>query len=91
MKDIDLAAAPTRTEDMLQLAEHDQLVVRTPAGKVFLITEVNGGEEADEAFEQEVALTRANKALRQVLAERSREPGRYSLDEVREKLGLTKS
>jgi hypothetical protein len=91
MKDIDLAAAPSRTEDILQLAEHEHLVVRTPAGKVFLITEVGDGDHADQEFAEEVALTRVNKALRQLLAERSREPGKYSLDEVREKLGLTKA
>ncbi|HPM81991.1 MAG TPA: hypothetical protein PLF81_14895 [Candidatus Anammoximicrobium sp.] len=33
-------------------------------------------------------MTRSNKALRELLAERSREPGRYSLEQVREKLGL---
>jgi hypothetical protein len=68
MKDMELAAAPKRTEDILQLAENDNLIVRTPTGKVFLITEVEDGDDADREFEEEVALTRANKALRQLLA-----------------------
>ncbi len=88
MKTINLTAAPPRTEDMLQLAEGDSLVVRTPKGKTFLIAEMEHGDEAEDDFAQEVALTRGNKALRELLAERSREPGRYSLEEVREKLGL---
>ena len=45
-------------------------------------------DEAEDDFAQEVALTRGNKALRELLAERSREPGRYTLDQVREKFGL---
>ena len=90
MKTINLIAAPPRTEDMLQLAEGDSLVVRTPKGKTFLIAEMEHGDEAKDDFGQEVALTRGNKALRELLAERSREPGRYSLEEVREKLGLRK-
>ena len=39
-------------------------------------------------FAEEVALSRGNRALRELLAERSREPGRYTLEQVREKLGL---
>lgn len=88
MKTILLTAAPSRTEDILQLAESDNLVVRTPNGKAFLIAEMEGGDAAEDDFAQEVALTRGNRALRELLAERSREPGRYTMDEVRQKLGL---
>ena len=88
MKTINLTAAPPRTEDILQLAEGDSLVVRTPNGKTFLIAEMDRGEEPEEDFAQEVALARGNKALRELLAERSREPGQYTLEQVREKLGL---
>lgn len=88
MKTIELTAAPPRTEDVLQLAESDSLVVRTPNGKAFLIAEMDRSDEPDDDFAQEVAWTRSNRALRELLAERSREPGRYSLEQVREKLGL---
>lgn len=87
MKTIDLATDQTSIEDIFQLAEHQHLFVRTPDGKVFLVTEVED-EEADDDFADEVALTRQNAALRQLLAERSKEPGKYTLDEVRQKLGL---
>jgi hypothetical protein len=90
MKTINLMAAPPRTEDILQLAEHDSLVVRTPDGKTFLIAEMDHGDEADDDFGQEVALIRGNKALRELLAERSLEAGRHTLEQVREKLGLGK-
>ena len=88
MKTIELTAAPPRTEDVLQLAEGDGLVVRTPNGKAFLIAEMDRGDEAEDDFAEEVALARGNKALRELLADRSRESGRYSLEQVREKLGL---
>ena len=88
MKTFDLTTAPPRTEDILQLAERDMLVVRTPNGKAFLIAEVDHGDDADDDFAQEVALARGNRALRELLAERSREPGRYTLEQVRENLGL---
>ena len=88
MKTIDLTVAPPRTEDILQLAEGDSLVVRTPKGKTFLIAEVDQADAENDDFAHEVALTRGNKALRELLAERSQEPGRYTLEQVREKLGL---
>ena len=88
MKTIELTAAPARTEDMLQLAEGDSLVVRTPKGKTFLIAEMEHGDEAEDDFGQELALTRGTQTLRKLLAERSREPGRYTREQVREELGL---
>ena len=87
MKTIDLATDQRSIEDIFQLAEHHRLFVRTPDGKVFLVTEVEA-EDADDDFADEVALTRQNAALRELLAERSKEPGRYTLDQVRQKLGL---
>jgi hypothetical protein len=87
MKTIDLATDQTSIADIFQLAEHQHLFVRTPDGKVFLVTEVEDEEVADD-FADEVALTRQNAALRELLTERSKEPGKYTLDEVRQKLGL---
>ena len=87
MKTIDLAPDQTSIEHIFQLAEHQQLFVRTPDGKVFLVTEVEDEDAADD-FTDEIALTRQNAALRELLAERSKEPSKYTLDEVRQKLGL---
>lgn len=44
MKTIDLTAAPARTEDMLQSAERDRLVVHTPDAKAFLIAELDDAD-----------------------------------------------
>jgi hypothetical protein len=87
MNTIDLAVESRSVEEILQLAEQGPLVVRTAQGKAFAIAEVAQGEEDDD-FAHEVALTRQNKALRALLSERSKEPGKYTIDQVREKLGL---
>jgi hypothetical protein len=87
MMTIDLATDHTSIEDIFQLAEHQRLFVRTPDGKIFLVTEVEA-EEADDDFANEIALTRQNAALRELLAERSKEPGTHTLEQVRQKLGL---
>lgn len=90
MRTIDLSTQRATIEDVLHLAESDNLVVRTADGKVFAIAEVSDYEQDDD-FSQEVALARQNKALRALLLERSREPGKHSLDQVRKKLGLSGS
>lgn len=87
MTTVDLATENPSVEDILRMAESGVLVVRTSQGKAFSISEVTEGGEDDD-FSDEVALTRQNAALRALLAERSKEPGKYTLDEVRERLGL---
>lgn len=87
MKTIDLATNQASIEDIFQLAEHQNLFVRTPDGKVFIVAEVDPDDTEDD-FAHEVALTRQNTALRELLAERSKESGTYTLDQVRQKLGL---
>ncbi len=86
MKTIDLATEQASIDEIWHLAEGGPLVVRTAEGKVFAVAELTEGEGGDE-FSQEIALTRHNAALRSLLAERSKEPGKYSIDEVRDRLG----
>lgn len=90
MKTIDLSTKHISIEEVLDLAQQTQLLVRTPAGKIFVVAEVDPDEDDDD-FAQEVAFTRQNKALMALLRERSQEPGRYTLAQVREKLGLASS
>jgi hypothetical protein len=87
MKTIDLSIKHISIEEVLDLAQDTQLLVRTPAGKIFVVAEVDPDED-DHDFAQEIAFTRQNKALMTLLRERSQEPGRYTLAQVREKLGL---
>ncbi len=88
MKTIDLTTNPADMTELFQLAQEQQVFVRTPEGKVFVITEVMPGDIEDD-FAIEIALTRRNKALMALLAERSKEPGRYTSAQVRARLGLT--
>jgi len=74
-------------QKVFRLAECHDLLVRTADGKLFIVAEIDDAV-TDEDFADEVARTRENPALRELLASRSQEPGAYSLEQVREKLGL---
>jgi hypothetical protein len=87
MKTVDLTAKPASIEEILRLAEQQNLLVRTAEGRVFVVAEVDRGE-ADDDFAQEVAVGRHNQALRQLLNERSAEPGTQTISQVRERFGL---
>lgn len=87
MKTIDLASATATVDELLHLAEDQNLLVRTADGKVFIVAEVEAAEGNDE-FAKEVALTKNHAAVTQLLAERSGEPGTLSLDQVRQRLSL---
>ncbi len=91
MKTVDLLATPPTAEELLDLASEDSVLIRMPNGKAFLITEVDENREDIADFADEVARTRRNKALMALLAERSKEPGKYTLDQVRERLGLNRA
>lgn len=84
MKSVDLAAHQVGIDEILRLAEGQNLLVHTGAGKMFVVAEVSPDDTNDD-FAHEVALTRQNPALRQLLRERSAKPGKYSLAQVREK------
>jgi hypothetical protein len=79
MKAIDLATAAPTLAEVLDLAGQENLILRTPEGREFVLAEIDD-------FAVEVALVRQNDALMQLLAERAREPGKYTLSEVRERL-----
>jgi hypothetical protein len=78
MKSVDLATGHPSIDEILRLAERQNLLVHTGEGKVFLVAEV-GAEDTDDDFAHEVALTRQNQAVRQLLRERSAEAGKYSI------------
>lgn len=86
MKTIDLASDQPSREELFRLAEEENLLVCTTDGKLFIVAEV-GDVEADD-FADEIARTQSNSELRQLLSERSQEPGVLSMDEVRQRLGL---
>ena len=79
MKAIDLSSAAPTLAELLQLAGDENVILRTPEGREFVLAEIDD-------FAHEVALTRDNEALMQLLRERSSERARYSLNQVREQL-----
>ncbi len=89
MKTIELTTVAQPVEDLLDLAGVDGVLLRLPNGKVFLLTSVMDVAAEDDDFADEVARTRQNAALMQLLRERSYEQRRYSAQQVRERLGLS--
>lgn len=90
MRTIELTTITPPVEDLLDLAATEEVLLRLPNGKVFLLTSVTDGDESEDDFADEVARTRQNAALMQLLRERSQEQTRYSAQQVRERLGLDK-
>ena len=80
MKSIDLSTSSPTLAEVLELAASGEVVVRTPEGRAFAVVELDD-------FADEVAAARQNPELMRLLAERSKEPGRHTLDEVRAQLG----
>jgi len=79
MRDIDLSTAAPTLAEVLELAGQEAVILRTREGKEFVLAEIDD-------FAEEVALVRQNDALMQFLAERSKEPGKYTLSQVRDRL-----
>lgn len=90
MRTIELTTIAQPVADLLNLADAEEVLLRLPNGKVFLLTSVMDTAEDEDDFADEVARTRHNAALMQLLRERSQEQTRYSAQQVRERLGLDK-
>jgi hypothetical protein len=80
--------AESAVAELLELAELEEIVLRLPNGKVFLLMALADDEAATDDFAYEIARTRQNAALMHMLRERSDEETRYSAQQVRERLGL---
>ncbi|MFL5803154.1 MAG: hypothetical protein ACJ8CR_15630 [Roseiflexaceae bacterium] len=90
MRTIELTTIAQPVEDLLNLADAEGALLRLPNGTVFLLTSVTDAATEDDDFADEVARTRQNAALMQLLRERPQEQTRYSAQQVRERLGLHK-
>ena len=79
MKAIDLStSSPTLTE-VLKLAGEDNVILRTPEGRQYLLAEIDD-------FAEEVAKVGQNESLLQLLSQRSQETTQFTLSQVREQL-----
>ena len=79
MKAIDLTTLAATLGEVLDLAGRENVIVRTPEGREFVVAEIDD-------FAQEVAATGANAGLARLLAERSGEPATVSLVEAKRRL-----
>ena len=81
MKTIDLATQTPTVQELLELADQDNLLLKTPDGREFVLAET-------EDLSREVEQVQRNTELMQFLAQRSQELQTYSLSQIRQKLGL---
>jgi hypothetical protein len=81
MKTIDVGAGMPSVEELLNLADAENVILRTRDGREFVLAELDD-------FDREIALTRQNDELMRLLQERSAEPGRYSTDDIKKEFGL---
>jgi hypothetical protein len=79
MKAINLAIDSLTLKEILDLASEDNVILRTPEGRQFVLAEIDD-------FAEEVALVGQNEALMQLLQQRSKETTRFTLSQVREQL-----
>jgi hypothetical protein len=82
LKIVELTAIEPALAELLDLASEDTLILKTSEGREFVLAEVDD-------FDTEIALVCQNEELMALLAERSREKKTYTLQQVREQLGLT--
>jgi hypothetical protein len=79
MTTIDLTQEQPSVNDLLRIAAADPIRIRSQGGEEFIL-------ESADAFDREVAdLSRSDRFM-SFLAERAREPGRTTLEEVERKL-----
>lgn len=81
MKTIEVRGKIPSVNDILKLASEENIILTLPDGHEFLLAEIDN-------FDREIELTRENQELMKFLDERSKNPRVFSLDEVREQLGL---
>ncbi|MEC4819715.1 MAG: hypothetical protein SAK29_41570 [Scytonema sp. PMC 1069.18] len=79
MRTIDISTTNPNLTEILSLASEETIIIRTPEGREFVISEVDD-------FIHEVALTEQNQELMEFLAQRSKETKRHSLSKVRDML-----
>ncbi|MFH0341599.1 MAG: hypothetical protein ACHBNF_05580 [Chromatiales bacterium] len=76
-----LSEAAPSLEELLELAEQESLLLKTPDGREYILSEVDD-------LSQEIEQIRDNPELMEFLAHRSREKERFRLEQVKQELGL---
>jgi hypothetical protein len=81
LKIVELTTIAPALAELLDLASEDTLILKTAEGREFVLAEVDD-------LDTEIAQIRQNEELMALLAEPSREKKTYTLQQVREQLGL---
>ena len=81
MKTVTISARSRSIRGLLAQASQDNLILRAPDGREFILAEIDD-------FDREVELSRQNKALMKLLEKRSKPRKRVSLAEARRQLEL---
>jgi len=82
MKTLDLRQNPISLEELLQVASNETVLILSDDGNEYIL-------EAANAFEQEVVELAKSQRFMAFLAERSKEAGKTSLDEIERRLKQT--
>jgi hypothetical protein len=80
MKTVNVTDA-SRLAELLDLAEEESVLLKTPEGREFILSEVDD-------FDAEVQAVRQNRDLMEFLDQRSRSEKTYTIEEMRKKLDL---
>jgi hypothetical protein len=81
LKIVELTTIAPALAELLDLAGEETLIIKTAEGREFVLAEVDD-------FDTEIAQVRQNEELMALLVERSHEKKTYTLQQVREQLGL---
>lgn len=81
MKTIQVSDQQLSLVEVLEIAREESVVLRLADGDAFLLTEIDD-------FDHEVERTRQNEELMALLDRRSAQEATFTLDQVRQELGL---
>lgn len=81
MKTVIISKRARGINELLKEARRENLIIRSPDGHEFILAEVDD-------FDREIALTRQNKELMELLDQRARQTKTVPLGEVKAQLGL---
>ena len=81
MKTIQVSDQAPSLQELLAIAREESVILELSDGEAFLLAEIDD-------FEREVERTRQNEDLMRLLDKRSQQSETFTLDEVKEQLGL---
>lgn len=82
MNTVDLSTGFPGLGELLELASNQNIILRTPDGRDFVLAEVDD-------FDRELELIRQNQELLRFLEDRSKTDRTYTLDEIRQQLQIS--